>query len=274
MLYTQADVAQFGQHTFHYIQVQVQDKFLNLTLNRPEKRNAFNPKMLEEIAFALAWAHYTPECWGVVLRAKGPVFCAGADLKAWAGDAPEPNASTVPTAPGEVLIGEEFVKVHKPCIAEVRGPVYAGGHLLVGGCHFVVATDDVFFELSEVRRGVFPMQVMATLLNIVPPRKVLQWCLTGERVSAQEAYGYGLVTHLTDRTHASSIVAKLCNTIRSGAPTAIRNGLRAFDELRHIPRQEAHAFLKAMLAETLKSEDAREGLAAFKDKRTPNWTGR
>lgn len=274
MLYSPEHVARFGQETFDYVTVDFRHHILNLTLNRPSKRNAFNQKMLEEIAFALAWAHYTPDCWGIVLRANGPVFCAGADLKAWAGDVPEPTASTIPAAPAEVLIGEEFIQVHKPCIAEVRGPVYAGGHLLVGGCHFVVATEDVFFELSEVRRGIFPMQVMATLLNIIPARKVLEWCITGQRVSAVEAHSLGLVTHLTDRTQASTTVARLCETICAGSPTAIRNGLRAFDEMRHIPRNEAHGFLKSMLAATLKSEDAQEGLAAFKEKRKPVWKGK
>ena len=233
-----------------------------------------NPKMMEEIAFALAYAKYTPEVFLVVLEAEGKVFSAGADLKAFAGDKQEETDSTIPPADGEVLIGELMVQVHKPTVGKVHAPVYAGGHMLIGGCTYVIAVDDATFSLPEVKRGLYPMQVMATLLQTLPPRKVLDWCISGRSLSAQEAYDIGLVTHLVDKVNLNVQCQQLVETLKLNSPKAISMGLQAYDELRGIPGDEQQAYLKSMLDALLDSEDAKEGLAAFKEKRSPDWTGR
>ncbi len=274
MNYSVKQVESLEKETFTYLKVNLKNNVLTIRLNRPEKRNAMNPKMMEEIAFALAYAHYTPEVFLVVLEAEGPVFSAGADLKAFAGDQQEKTNSTIPPAEGEVLLGELMVQVHKPTIAKVHAPVYAGGHMLIGGCTYVIAVEEASFSLPEVKRGLFPMQVMATLLQTLPPRRVLNWCISGRTLSALEAYDLGLVTHLVEKVNLNVQTQHLTEDLKLNSPKAMSMGLKAYDALRSLPGGEQQAYLKKMLDEILTSEDAKEGLAAFKEKRTPKWTGR
>ncbi|MCS7085136.1 MAG: enoyl-CoA hydratase-related protein [Bacteroidia bacterium] len=263
----------FADRKFGYLKISHTDKILTLTLNRPEKKNAMNPKMMNELAYAMAYAHHNSDVWAVVLRAEGDVFCAGADLKAFAG-ADDETVSDIPDPGSEVLLGELFLTVHKPCVARVHAPVYAGGFLLVCGCHYVVASERATFTLPEVRRGVFPMQVMASLLQILPPRKALDLCLRAQTLDARAALEIGLATHVCNAENLDAGVQSILNELMEASPNAVRLGLQAYDRLRSIPADEAHAFLKGMLAQTIASEDFKEGLAAFKEKRKPVWKGR
>src|SRR5580658_1163241 len=133
MLYTTEQLNEFKHHTFAHLLVQEQDHLLTLTLNRPEKKNALNPVLFKELAYALNYAHYSRDVWAVVIAAKGDVFCAGADLKAFAGQS-EGTTSTVPDPAGEIIIGDVFNELYKPCIAKVHAPVFAGGFLIICGC--------------------------------------------------------------------------------------------------------------------------------------------
>lgn len=139
MLYTAEQAAQFPTGGFRYLLASLDDHILTVTLNRPEKKNALHPPMLAELAFALAYAHYSTDVWLVILAATGNTFCAGMDLRSLAsGDAEEP---TVPEPSGPVRLGDLMAGLHKPCIARVQGPVYAGGFLLIGGSTYVVAAE-------------------------------------------------------------------------------------------------------------------------------------
>lgn len=273
MVYTNEQVLGFHQQTFAYLLVEEKEHVLTITLNRPDKKNAMNPVMMAEIAFCLAYAHYTNTIWTVVLSANGDTFCAGADLKAFSGDAAEPSSSTIPQPAGEILLGELFMKVHKPCIAKVQANVFAGGFLLVCGCTYVIASDKVNFSLPEVKRGIWPMQVMQSLFQIMPARRVIQLCMLGEPFSAQQAKEWGIVTKVVDGAVLEQEVAQLAQSICKQSPTAIRLGLEAFDHMRSIASHETHAYLKKMLGRVLQTQDAKEGLTAFKEKREPAWTG-
>lgn len=275
MIYSLEQIQNFSTQTFAFLQISEKDHVLTLTLNRPEKKNALNPTLMRELAYALAYAHYTPGVWAVELAANGDVFCAGADLKAFAGQAQEETVSTIPNVEGEILIGDLFAKLHKPCVARVHAAVYAGGFLLICGCTHVVALETATFSLPEVKRGLYPMQVMASLLQILPPRKVLDLCIRGKTMVAFEAYALGLVTDLAvDSQALAAQTQSLLTEICENSPTAIRMGLEAYDALRQKSQPAAHAYLKGMLNDLIKTEDAQEGLAAFMQKRKPIWTGK
>ena len=282
MIYTKEDIANFKDSVFTYLLIDEADHILTITLNRPEKKNAMNPVMINEIAFALSYAHYNNDIWVVVIAANGDVFCAGADLKAFAGLS-RPNSrggdqdttnSTIPEPSAEVLLGEIFTQLHKPSIAKVHASVYAGAFLIICGCTHVIAADNATFSLPEVKRGIWPMQVMQSLLDIMPPRKVLDLCMLGKTINSQEALDLGLITSKVPSNDLDNEVAGLTSKIFGNSPAAIKHGLRAFDELRAIDNDQKHAYLKKMLGEVLKTEDAREGITAFKEKRKPNWTGK
>ncbi len=273
MVYSKEEISNFSDQTFAHLEISEKDHVLEITLNRPEKKNAMNPVMVNEIAYAMSYAHHNNAIWAVVFGANGDIFCAGADLKAFSGEAQEETNSTISKPETEVIIGELFLQVHKPCIAKIDAPAFAGAFLLIGGCTHVIASEKASFSLPEVKRGLWPMQVMESLLNVMPPRKVLDLCMTGGTLNVEEAQRCGLVTEIANSNELDAKVEELLSTIKANSPTAIRKGLEAFDKLRSIKSDEKHKYLQKMLYEVIKSEDAKEGITAFKEKRKPNWTG-
>lgn len=269
-LYTIDQTREIHQHTFNFIGVEFAQHVLTITLNRAEKKNALHPQMVNEIAFAMQFAHFEKDVWVIVFQAKGNVFCAGADLKAFSGNT-ERHDSTIPAPAREVVIGELFAKVYTPTIAKVTGDVYAGGFFFLAGCNFVVAQDDITLGLPEVKRGLFPFQVMAALMRVMPPRKVMDWCIRGYNLPVTEAAEYGLVTRVATADEIDRITEEIIAELLNGSPTAIRNGLEAYDHIR--PSSEEHQYLLNLLKQTLITKDGQEGLRAFREKRRPKWTG-
>ena len=274
MTYSEKAVSSFTKQVFSRLLIEEKDHELIITLNRPEKKNAIDTVMMNELAFALAYANYNTDIWVVQIAAKGDVFCAGADLKAFAGKEEMDTRSSIPSPKSEVVLVNEFIGLHRPCIAKVHGPVYAGGHLIIGSCTHVVAAEEAFFALPEVKRGLWPFQVMGVLLQNLPLKTVLDWCMRGQKITAQKAKEIGLITEVVSSAELDGAVNKLVAEIKEGAPTAIRNGLKAYDEMRSKPLIEQQAYLKEMLTKTLQSGDAQEGLKAFLEKRNPVWKGK
>lgn len=272
--YTKEDVQKFESITFLYIKASLSGHIFTITLNRPEKRNAFTPTMAEEITFALAYAHFNPEVWCVIVNASGPVFCAGADLNAFHDQFADVKNPDLPVIREEAKLGDAFAQLLKPSIAQVEGPVLAGGFLIICGCTFVVSTNDATYSLPEVKRGIWPMQVMASLMQIVPARKVLEMCITAKNYDAQEAHSVGLVTQISDKENIADTVMMLAHQIRQNAPLAIQTGMKALRDLSEIPENQRHSFLKAQLDLLLQTDDAKEGTSAFKEKRKPDWKGK
>lgn len=273
MIYTKEQVSSFKDQTFAFIEVEEKENTLSITLNRPDKRNAFHQPYLNEVAYALAYAHFNNSIWAVVFKANGAVFCAGADLKAFAGMEVDNEGSTIPAPSEIIIIGNEFKGLHKPCIAQVHGDVYAGGFLLLGGCTHVVAAENAKFGLPEVKRGIWPMQVMASLMPIMNARQMLDLCMRAKVLSAKEALELGIATQVVGLVELESTVELLVNDIKEQSPSAIRLGLQAYEELASVAKEEEHKYLHKMLMKVLSTNDAKEGLLAFREKRKAVWTG-
>lgn len=272
--YTQQACSSLTDFTFAHIIVEEQEHRLTITLNRPDKKNAMDPVLLREMAFALSYAKYNSDIWAVVIAANGTVFCAGADLNSFTNKQAQPTTSTVPMPNGDIVLGDLFTKLYKPCIAKVHAPVYAGGFLIICGCTHVIAVDSAQFSLPEVKRGIWPFQVMQSMLQIMPPRAVLDFCMKGKTVNATEALHAGLVSQVVTNAALDHEVNKLTAELFVNSPSAIRLGLKAYDELKSKSHEEAYTFLMQALSETIKTEDAAEGILAFKEKRKPNWKGK
>lgn len=271
MSYTQEQAASLDQ-TFAYLEVSVNDHVMTMTLNRPEKKNAMNPVFMNEIVFALSHAKYNKDIWVVVLKANGDIFSAGADLKAFLGHVEETD-STIPDPDHPAVLGDAFNSLHKPCIARIHGNAYAGAFLLICGCTHVIAAEQVTFALPEVKRGIWPMQVMASLKPIVPARKLLDLCMRGRTISANEALDLGIATEVVSATELDDRVTALAEEIKTYSPSAIRLGLQAWHEMKNIAAADEHPFLLKKLDQIRQTKDAVEGITAFAEKRAPQWTG-
>lgn len=269
-IFAKEQVSNLHEAHFAFLEIEEKDHVLTIRFDREKRKNALHPQMLNEIGFALQYAHSTQSIWVVVIEAKGKVFCAGGDLKAMAGFV-EPHNSTIPKTEKPILFNELFSTLHKPLIVKVSGDVYAGGFMFLAGATFVVAANNVKLALPEVKRGIFPMQVMAALLNVMPARKVLDWCVRGYQLPVQKAYEYGLITEICEPKDIDKVVDNILDELKQNSPTAIRLGLEAYSHIR--PSKTEHEYLLSMLQKAIKSKDGQEGLAAFREKRKPVWIG-
>jgi enoyl-CoA hydratase/carnithine racemase len=242
-----------------------------ITINRPDKRNAIHEGVVHGIQEGLRLAHANPQVRVIVLTGAGEkAFCAGGDLqpgKSFEFDFAKPNV-----AYADLL--REAHKATLPMIARINGTCMAGGMGLLCMADFAVAADHALFGLPEVKVGVFPMQVMSLLQDLVPRRMVREWALTGEPFSAQEARSAGLVNHVVPAAELDAKTQWLIERLADKSPTAIRRGKYAMRAIADMTFEQAIAYTESQIAMLAMTEDAREGLAAFNEKRKPTWPGR
>lgn len=202
----------------------------------------------------------------VLTGAGGEAFCAGADL---AGGSFEFDHATPTIAYADLLRSVRALNV--PLVARVNGACMAGGMGLLAMCDLAVAARHASFGLPEAKVGVFPMQVLAVLQAQVPRRFLTQLCLTGDPIGAQRAREIGLVNEVADDLDA--VLERLLGRVTGNSPTALRRGVYAMKAMRSMAFDEAIAFAEGQIGLLAMTQDAREGLAAFKEKRKPQWTG-
>ena len=242
-----------------------------ITIDRPEKRNALNADVIAGIRQGYRDAHADPEVRAIVVTGAGEkAFCAGGDLQPGGGfafDLAKPNLEYA-----DLL--REARATTLPTIARINGACMAGGMGLACMTDFAVAADHALFGLPEVRVGVFPMQVMSLLLQLAPARTVREWAITGEPFSGHEAKAAGLVNHVVPGAELDAKVDWLIGRIADKSPTAIRRGKYAMRAIESMSFEQALAYTEGQIILTALTEDAKEGLAAFNEKRKPVWTGR
>lgn len=226
---------------YRYIKVSKEDFKLTVTLNRPEKRNAFTPTMVNEIHNAFTVANEDDTIKVVIIKAEGPVFCAGMDLKTFenrTADTLNPAIKNI-----DISLGEVFDKLYKPSIAVVEGNVIAGAFLIALGCTYVFCNPEVQFRLPELALGIFPFQVMASLSKVMPEKKVLQLCLDTDYFDATKAISLGIVDDYIDNEK----IEKLINSFQNFKISPILAGFKSLRALNDIPQQERFSYLKSVL---------------------------
>jgi enoyl-CoA hydratase/carnithine racemase len=244
-----------------------QDTRLVVTIDRPERRNALNADVIRAVGQALAQARSDDTIRAVVLTgAGGEAFCAGADLGS---DAFAFDPARTTSAYADLLRTARTLDV--PLVARVNGACMAGGMGLLGMCDLAIAAPHALFGLPEAKVGVFPMQVLAVLQAQVPQRFLAQLCLTGEPIDAARAREVGLVNEVADDLDGA--LERLLSRLVANSPTALRRGLYAMKAMRSMSFDEAIAIGEGQIGLLAMTQDAREGIAAFKDKRKPQWTG-
>jgi methylglutaconyl-CoA hydratase len=243
-----------------------------VTLNRPDVRNAFNQEVIAELTAVFLELGRRPEVRCVVLAASGTAFCAGADLnwmKRMAGYSREENLDDA-TALARML--EVIYECPKPTIAKVQGDVYAGGLGLVAACDIAIAADTAHYCVSEVRIGLIPATISPYLIRAMGARAAHRWFLTAERFGAAQATACSLVHEAVPAGDLDARGAALARTLVQAGPEAVK----ACKKLLHdVAGQEMSDSLLEDTAERIAdirvTPEGREGIAAFLDKRKPNW---
>ena len=239
-------------------------------VDREERRNAINPAVIAGIQAGVEQAASTPGVRAVVLTGAGSkAFCAGADLSRGT-DVFNPEGADEPTTDFGRL-ARRLREIALPMIARINGACVAGGMGLMALCDLAVAAEHARFGLPAVKVGVFPMQVLVSLRHLVGARDLNRLCLTGELIDAREARAIGLVNEVATEGRLDERVQVMVDQIAAASPAALRRGKMAIAAMEQMGFGEAIAFAEAQIALASRSADAREGLAAFNEKRAPNW---
>jgi enoyl-CoA hydratase/carnithine racemase len=244
---------------------------LLVTLSNPARRNAIGPRMVNELLYVLADAADDPAVRTVVLTGEGSAFCAGGDFAQMTGGSDE----------GELAPRGDYADLMlamdaspKPIIAKVNGHAMGGGLGLVAGSHFAVATLEAKLGTPEIDVGLFPMMIMAVLRRHVSRRRLVQMMLFGEKLGALEAVSIGLVNRAVPAEELDAAVSEVAERIAEKSPLTVRLGLEAMAAQDDLALEDALPLLRGRLGACLGTDDAREGLMAFLEKRKPVWTGR
>lgn len=259
--------------TFAYTTILVTDEgpTRTLTLNNPARKNAIGPAMVNELLWALSDAAETPGVRAIVLTGAGDAFCAGGDFGQMMGGA---ATNDLPSKGDYADLLLAIVNSTKPIVARVNGHAMGGGLGLVAAAHFAIGARGARLGTPEINVGLFPMMIMAVLQRVVPRRKLLAMMLLGERMDADEAVACGLLGQAVERPDLDAAVKHVTDALGSKSPVAVRLGLQALAAQDDLDLETALPLLRERLAGCLATDDAREGLMAFLEKRPPRWTGK
>lgn len=252
--------------------IEVRGPVATVTLNRPEVRNAFNDEVIAELTAAFAELGARDDVRCIVLAARGPAFCAGADLnwmKRMAGYTHEENLADA-AALARML--ETIFRCPKPTVARVQGDVYAGGTGLVAACDIAISVDTAGYCLSEVRLGLIPATISPYVIRAMGARAAHRWFLTAERFDAAEAHRIGFVHEVVPADALDARVDAIVHTLVNAGPQAVKACKQLLHDVAgHEITPELVALTVRGIADIRVSPEGREGVQSFLGKRKPSW---
>lgn len=258
-----SDMANPGGPVLH----EVANGIATLTLNRPDNRNALSPELINGLAEGLAAATADDDVRVIVLTAVEPAFCAGADLKG--------------TSSGEIAKVDlpglfDLVQLGpKPVVGRINGHCTGGGVGLAAACDVSIAAEDIQFGFTEVRIGAAPAMISVVVLPKLRRGDAMELFLSGEKISAARAAELGLVNHAVPRAELDTAIAELTGKLVRGGPEALAASKRLVFDVPTMPdRATAFAETQQISIERFTSDEAREGLTAFREKRDAAWVPR
>ncbi len=240
----------------------------SLTLNRPTKRNALSLELMRELTAGLRTLEHADGVRAIVLKAQGNVFSSGHDLAEFPG---RDLAFYRELFDACVVLMETIQSVPQPVIAQVQGIATAAGCQLVATCDLVVAAESATFATPGIKIGLFCSTPMVALSRAVPAKVAMQMLLTGDPITAQQALAAGLVNVVVTLEELERATADLAARVVRFSPYVTGLGKQAFYRQRDLPQHEAYEFTKEVMTRNADAAAAREGIAAFLEKRTPNW---
>lgn len=253
------------------IQQTIQQHIATLTLQRPDKRNALNPPLMTELIAAIRHAEQDADVRAIVLRGAGDHFCAGADLEWMRASL---HADRKANRRDAQLISDLMCALHgvtKPLLAVVQGAAIGGGVGLVATADIVIAETQAQFGLSEVRLGLIPSVIAPYVIAKIGAAQARRYFLTGERLSATQAQGVGLVHDVVATAELEARTQQLLATILSGGPEAVRAAKQMVRGLTVQPTPKMIRETIDTIARVRVSAEAQEGMQAFLEKRPPGW---
>jgi enoyl-CoA hydratase/carnithine racemase len=249
---------------------QVRDASAWITINRESRRNSLSPEIIDLFSDYLGRAEADDRIKVICLTAVGEKsFCSGADLGSTMG-----SEDHMAGAGKYASLLKKMAHFQKPLVARVNGHCLAGGMGLMLSCDLVYAHEGSRFGTPEVNVGLFPMMIGALIFRNATRKKALEMIYTARMLSAAEAEQMGLITRAVPKDDLDGVVNEALSNIAAKAPLAIKMGRQALAAVQDRPLAEALDYLCQQLGEVASTEDAKEGMTAFIEKRQPQWKGR
>jgi methylglutaconyl-CoA hydratase len=257
---------------YQHIEIEQRGAARWLWLDRPEVRNAFNDTLIAEISAAFSEIEASRETRVVVVAARGPVFCAGADLNWMRSMAAFGHAENHADA---LKVARMFAAVHscsRPVIARVQGDAFGGGVGLAAACDLVVAAEAASFALSEVKLGIVAATISPHLVRAMGARQAARYMLTAEKFPAAQARALGLVHEITLSDGLDREIERLVHHLLAASPAALAATKRLLADVVEAPMDDVLLAATAKcIADARVTPEGREGIAAFLEKRAPWW---
>jgi len=250
---------------------EVTNHIATITICREPQRNSISPDALTLFHEYLDFAETDEAVRVVCITGAGErAFCSGADLAGGMG-ADDDSQSLFDRY---ALLISRLAAFPKPTVARINGYCLAGGTGFMLACDIAIAKASAKFGTPEVNVGLFPMMIGALIFRNVPRKKAMEMILLGEKLTAEQALDMGLITRVTADENFTEAVQEVLDTLAAKSPIGMRIGKKAFAAVEQMPLEEAVLYLGGKLAEVAATEDAREGIMAFLEKRTPQFTGK
>lgn len=236
-----------------------------ITMNQPERRNALSDELVSGLQADLQTALLDDDVRAIVLTGAGSVFCAGADLKA-GGVASDTNEDHP-----FVQLLKTIWRFPKPVVARINGHAFGGGVGLTAACDIAIAIDTAKLSFSEVRIGVVPAMISVVVLPKIGIHNAMRLFLTGERFSAEQGSAYGLIHRVVPASALDSAVDEVVGAICLGGPNAIREAKQLVRTVPQLSMDDGFRYTSELIGKLFASDEAREGMEAFLQKRRPSW---
>jgi len=254
------------------IELEIQDNTATLWLNRPQVHNAFNFEMLGEIINAIEEVNANTDILCLVIRGRGKSFCAGADLN-WLKEGAQNNYQQNYTESLE--LSRCFLSIYncrKPTIAMIHGVSLGGANGLLAACDMAYCSDDATFSLSEVKIGIVPACISPYIIKRVGEFGARDLMLTGRRLNGQEAEKYRLVNKSLSPDVLEDYMLSTIHLLKTSGPEAMIHCKQLINQVANkLSLNDAYYYTAKLIAEIRASDEGQEGMAAFLEKRKPNW---
>jgi enoyl-CoA hydratase/carnithine racemase len=248
------------------------DGIATLIMNRPQARNALSMELMSALMLAFEEAGKDESVRVVVLAGRGPVFCAGHDLKELRANPEREFYEATFERCSQLML--TITHLPKPVIARIHGTATAAGCQLVATCDLAVAVAEARFATPGVHIGLFCSTPMVALTRAVPAKQAMEMLLTGEMIDAARAVEIGLINRAVAVDQLDGAVAELAGRIASKSPLTLAIGKEAFYRQRDLDLAAAYAYAGEVMTKNMLARDAEEGIDAFLEKRKPVWQGR
>jgi enoyl-CoA hydratase/carnithine racemase len=242
-----------------------------ITLNRPNHLNTFNSTMANELYLALLELDADPDVRVIILRGEGKAFCAGIDIREFEGKTAHDYKVWVENMekPLTAMMG-----LGTPVVAQVHGVAAANGAGLVAAADLAVAADNMRMGFTAVNVGLFCLGPAIPLMRVVGRKRALELLLFGELIRAPQALEWGLVNRVVPKDDLDAETRMWAASLAARSPMAVRLGKKAFHLASELELTQGFDYMNEAFARLCTTDDAREGVACFLEKRKPEWTGR